>query len=339
MNLFVCIQQFFVEYLPRIKGVGDNTLSAYRSTFKRFLPFAAGYLSVKPNTLTVEDLTCELILAFLDHLEQSRHNKPITRNQRLAALKSLARMIRFMHPQYRDLAEAILNIPQKRTQKTLVGFLYPQETLDVFKVVDIKKPDGFRDYTLLHLLADSGARATEITTLELDHFDAKKKSLILLGKGNRYRQIELWPKTSELLVRYISQYRRRPKPLYQHRLFINQRGEPLTRHGIYRICRKYLARAFPPKRLLYLNPVHCFRHACAVEMLCRGFSVTDIRNRLGHDTVQSTMRYLHLDLSRRRQIQKKFINYIQSSIAQDPKIDELIDWENKQETLAWLDTL
>jgi len=74
-------------------------------------------------------------------------------------------------------------------------------------------------------------------------------------------------------------------------------------------------------------------------MLCAGFSATDIRNRLGHETVQSTMNYLHLDLSRRRYTQNRFLQYSQSSLVQDPKIDELIDWEHRQDTLAWLDTL
>ncbi len=339
MNLSRCIHQFFDQYLPRIKGVQHNTVIAYRDTFKLFLPFAAQYLEVKIQGLKVEHLSGELILAFLDHLQIQRGNRARTRNQRLAALKSLAVMIRFMHPEYRNVAEIILNIPQKRAQKTLIGFLYPQEMLTVFEAVDLKKIDGFRNYAILHLLADSGARASEITTIDFDHFDPQQGTLILLGKGNRYRQIDLWPKTTELLIRYISKYRRRPKPLYRDRLFINQRGEQLTRHGIHRICKKYLALALPQKRLIHLNPAHSFRHSCAVDMICRGFSITDIKNRLGHENIQSTMAYLHLDLSRRRQIQKSFIKYIESTLPQDHKIEELIDWEHKQETLSWLDSL
>ena len=74
-------------------------------------------------------------------------------------------------------------------------------------------------------------------------------------------------------------------------------------------------------------------------MLSSGFSVTDIRNRLGHADIQTTMAYVHLDLSRRRKIQDNFVKYTQDLLKQDPKIDELIDWENRQETLAWLDSL
>jgi integrase/recombinase XerD len=82
-----------------------------------------------------------------------------------------------------------------------------------------------------------------------------------------------------------------------------------------------------------------FRHSCAVNMLLAGHPISDIKNRLGHDSVQSTTVYLHLDLGHRQQIQKKFINYTQSLLNQDDKIDELIDWENKEEILKWLDSL
>lgn len=211
--------------------------------------------------------------------------------------------------------------------------------LQVFETIDLNKAEGFRDLSLLNLLYDSGARASEIATLELDACDAQQRTLFILGKGNRYRQLQLWPKTTELLQRYITRYRRRPKPLYRNRLFLNQRGQGLTRHGIHRTCKKYLARALPPKRLKHLNPAHSFRHSCAVQMLCSGFSVADIRNRLGHEQIQSTMAYLHLDLSRRREIQRTFIQYTQASLTQDPKIEEFIDWEHKEETLAWLDSL
>lgn len=339
MKLSTCIQQFFVHYLPRIKGSSQQTIKAYRVTFTLFVPFAAEHLSIKIQSLRVDHLTPELILSFLDHLEQQRKNIARTRNLRLATLKSLAKMIRFMCPQKRKLAETILSIPQKRTQKQLIGFLYQEEILKTFETVDLRKKQGLRDYALLHLLHDSGARASEVATLNLDYFDPQQKTLAILGKANRYRQIRLQPKTAQLIEVYIKKYRPVPKPLYRHRLFINQRGEELTRHGIYRICRKYLSMVLSPKRLKQINPAHSFRHSCAVNMLASGASLSEIKNHLGHENVESTMVYLHMDLSRKQQVQKKFIEHTQSSLAQDPKIDELIDWENKQDIMAWLDSL
>lgn len=339
MKLSTCIHQFFDKYLPHIKGVSNRTVKAYRDTFRLFLPFAAQYRSIKIESLRVDHLSPELILTFLDDLELNRKNVAKTRNHRLAALKSLAKMIRFMYPEKRELAEKILKIPQKRTQKQLIGFLYPQEIHKVFQRVDLKKKTGVRDYTLLHLLYDSGARASEIATLNLDYFNPEQKTLAILGKGNRYRLIELKPKTVQLVQLYIAKYRITPKPRYQHRIFINQRGEELTRHGIYRICKQYLFIALSQKRLKNINPVHSFRHSRAVDMLSSGASLSEIKNHLGHEDIQSTTVYLHLDLARRKQIQQQFIEYMQSVLISDPKIEELFDWESKEDIMVWLDSL
>jgi len=251
----------------------------------------------------------------------------------------MSKMIRFMHPERSALAEKILGIPQKRSQKQLIGFFYPNEVLNVFEAVNLKTYYGFRDYTILNLLYDSGARATEMASLVLDFFDPGNNTLAILGKGNQYRQIELLPKTVQLVKAYIKKYRKKPNPLYQRYLFVNQRGTSFTRHGINRICKKYLRLTLSPKRLRDINPAHSFRHACAVRMLLAGKPISEIKIRLGYENIQSTMTYLHMDLTRKRDVQKKFIEYSTKVIEHDPKIEDLINWENKQDTLAWLYTL
>ncbi len=339
MRLSTCLHQFFDQYLPQIKGSSEQSVKAYRETFSMFLPFIAQYHNVKIKSLKLDHLSANLVLSFLNYLETNRHNTARTRNHRLAVIKSLGKMVRFMYPDKRQIAENILNIPQKRALKKLIGFLYPKEIKKVFNAVDLNKKEGMRDYTILHLLFDSGARASEIATLNLDYFDHQNKTLAILGKGNRYRLINLWPKTASLIKEYILNYRIDPKPIYFNRLFVNQRKMELTRHGINRLCRKYLSKALPKKRLQGLSPVHSFRHSCAVNMLASGYPVSDIKNRLGHRSIESTMDYLQIDLSGKRDIQKKFIEYTQSKIKNDKKIEALIDWENNEETLAWLDSL
>ena len=339
MNLSTLIHQFFDQYLPRIKGSSQKTIRTYRDTYTLLLPFAANYYGVKIKSLKVGHLSNETILAFLDYLEKERGNKTTTRNQRLAAIKSMAKMIRFMHPQKSALANRILSIPQKRFQKQLIGFLYPNEVLKVYEAVSLKTCHGFRDYTILNLLYDSGARASEIASLEIDFFDPEYNTLAILGKGNHYRQIELMPKMTQLIKAYLKNYRKKPNSVYQRYLFINQRKASFTRHGVNRICKKYLRLTFRSKRLRNINPAHSLRHSCAVRMLLDGKPVSEIKIRLGHESIQSTMTYLHMDLTRKRDVQNKFIAYSARVIEQDQKIEDLIDWENKQDTLAWLDSL
>lgn len=339
MKLTTCLHQFFGNYLPHIKGVSPHTIKAYRDAFTLFIPFAANKLKIKTGSLMLDHLTPDLVLAFLVDLEHKRQNAPVTRNHRLAAIKSLAKMIRFMHPEKRDVVEKILAIPQKRYQRKLIGFLYPDEIFKIMQSVNLNSKEGFRDYCLLVLLYDSGARATEIATLNLDYFNLDQKTLAILGKGNRFRQITLMPETSILIKNYIDKYRKKPKPAYRNRLFINQRGKELTRHGIYRICKKYLTAALPPKRLKTLSPVHSFRHSCAMSMLSSGFSLSDIRIQLGHEDLQATMVYLHLDLTQRRKIQKKFIEFSRSVLLDHPEIKALFNAQNMDDIMAWLDSL
>jgi len=339
MNLHACLCRYFTEYLSGIKGVSPDTVKTYKDAFTLFLKFSSSHLSKAVSELRVEDITPALILSFLDYLEQQRKNSTRTRNARLIALKSFAKMLRLLYPEYREISEMIFNIPQKRFGKRLIGYMDYDDILYVFGSVDLRRKEGFRDYTILHLLFDSGARASETANLEMKFFDPHKKTLIIKGKGGNYRLIELQPKTIELVERYIKKYRPVPKPIFSNRLFINQRREGFTRNGIYRVCKKYLSKALCAKQLENLNPAHSFRHSCAVHLLLSGKSLTEIKNHLGHENLKSTMVYLHLNVSRKREVQKKFIKYIQSAIPEDPKIDELLNWENKKEILDWLDDL
>ena len=88
-----------------------------------------------------------------------------------------------------------------------------------------------------------------------------------------------------------------------------------------------------------LNPVHSFRHSCAISMLAAGCSVTDIKNHLGHEDVQSTTVYLQLDLPRRRKIQQRFTEYTQAALSRNAEIEALIDKEEEDDIMTWLDSL
>ena len=171
MRLTSCVVKFFDQYLPHVKGCRPNTIKSYRDTMSLFLPFAAEHYGIKTNSLTLEHISTDLILAFLNQLESGRSNTAKTRNQRLAVLKSFAKMIRFIYPEQQKLTDGILAIPQKRSQQKLIGFLYPQEISKILNAVKLERKDGFRNYTLLHLLYDTGARATEVATLQVDYFD------------------------------------------------------------------------------------------------------------------------------------------------------------------------
>ena len=339
MTLTKCLHKFFSYYLPQIKGGSPQTLEVYKKSFELFLLFAAKHRKCSVQSLQLEHLSTEIVIAFLQHLEKNRNNSVRARNLRLAAIKSLAKMIILLYPEYREYVDNLRLIPQKRAQKKLIGYLYQGEILQVLATVNLKRKEGMRDYAIIHLLFDSGARAAEIANLHLDYFDQQNKTLAILGKGNRFRQIILTPKTVDLLQLYIEKHRSTPRYGHTEFLFVNQRLEQFTRHGINRLCKKYLFMALPAKRMKMLSPAHSFRHSCAMNMLIEGAAITDIQNRLGHASVNSTMIYLKMETHHKRDVQKQFLQYTQSLLSDDPKITELTDWEDKDEILSWLDSL
>jgi integrase len=76
-----------------------------------------------------------------------------------------------------------------------------------------------------------------------------------------------------------------------------------------------------------------------MAMLYRGRSISEIKNHLGHENANSTMAYLHMEMTQMRTVQNRLIEYMQANLADDKQIDELIDWENRKEILEWLDSL
>ncbi len=94
MKLVDCVALFLTRYLTDIRGLSPNTVKSYKDTFRVFIPYAAGYLSKKTAKIDVADLSTDLIIDFLDHLESIIGNGVKTRNARLATIRSMARMIK-----------------------------------------------------------------------------------------------------------------------------------------------------------------------------------------------------------------------------------------------------
>jgi site-specific recombinase XerD len=110
MNIHACLCRYFTEYLPAIKGVSPETVKTYKDAFKLFLKFSSRHLSQAISDLRLEDITPTLIFSYLDYLEQKRKNSTRTRNARLIALKSFAKMLRLLYPEHREISEMILPI-------------------------------------------------------------------------------------------------------------------------------------------------------------------------------------------------------------------------------------
>jgi len=262
------IKRFFSHYLPVQKGLSVNTIMAYRDAIKLLVCYAADTVNIPVDELAVEDIDEKIVLGFLDDCEQKRGCCTRTRNARLAAIRSLFDYIGRQEPVLIVHCGQIRAIPLKRTEYKIVEHLEEKQMKAVLNAIDVNSRTGMRDEALLMLLYNTGARVSEIVTLELDDLRLDDSAQIRIQcKGNKERCCPLWPETATALKNYLHQ--RLVMASDTKRVFLNARGVPITRFGIRYITRKYGAQAQVKKTDVTAKPVnpHTIRHTSAMHLL------------------------------------------------------------------------
>jgi site-specific recombinase XerD len=327
-SLAAALRAFLTDYLPRQRALSSHTLYSYRDSLKLLLQFVAGKKS-DPGQLTMEHLTYERVMAFLQHLETRRNNQVSTRNVRLSAIRSFFRFVGIHYPEHLILAQRILSAPLKRTVLREIQHLELSEIQAILQGIDRSTPDGRRDHALLSFLFNTGARVSEVVGLQAtDLVLDPPPSVRLRGKGRKERSCPLWTETARVLRAYLGEQR---IPGHEPRsVFCNHRGQPLTRFGIRWILQKYVrktARDVPSLKNKRLHP-HSMRHSTAVHLLRSGVDLSTIANWLGHVSINTTNKYLTLDLETKRQALDKADRVLsgrQRRVFQPPD-NSLIKW-------------
>jgi len=297
LQLCRLLQEFFLNYLPKVRGVSANTLHAYRDALRLFLAHVAQNHGRSIDRLSVEHLQVSDVLAFLEALERSRGNSVRTRNCRLMALRCFFKHALRHDPERAEQYARILAVAAKKAPHPVCAYLEPEEMKVLLSQPDQRSRLGQRDYALLLFLYNTGARVSEALGVRLrDVSLAPPRQVRLLGKGQRERTCPLWAETTTALKRLIS-----PEMSANSPLFLNRHNQPLTRHGVLRLLRKYSARAAQattsPRRPLH---PHLLRHSCAVALLQAGVDLTVIRDYLGHASIATTNRYVSTNLRMKR---------------------------------------
>src|SRR5262245_60537414 len=194
------IQSFFTQHLRQHRRVSPQTVASYRDTLKLLLQFVKEQHGKEPSALCVADLDAPVILSFLDHLEEHRNNSARSRNVRLAAIRTFFRWIALRDPTNVGLATRVMAIPQKRTDKKLVQALSRTEMEAILAAPDLSSWRGRRDHAILLTMYNSGARVSEIISIQRGQVNFGATTFLQLhGKGRKERAVPLWTKTSRAL--------------------------------------------------------------------------------------------------------------------------------------------
>lgn len=327
------LRAFFSEHMPLTRGLSPNTIQSYRDTLMLFLRFLQARHECSVIELDFDHLTPEILIGFLDHLESERGNCVSTRNSRLAAVHSFARFAATRHPEHLELCQRLLAVPVKRCSRSAVEYLEANELRAILDCIDRCTAEGRRDYALLLAMFNTGARVQEILDVRPTDLQLERPFHVRLrGKGRKERLCPIWPSTAEQLRALL-----RDIPLEgdsTKQLFRNRRGEPLTRFGVRYLLQKYVRLAHPTAPSLTnkkVNP-HTLRHTAAVHLLQAGVDLVSISHLLGHVSVETTNRYLAIDLETKRAALEQA----------GPLIEEaptLRHWRTDEALLVWLESL
>jgi site-specific recombinase XerD len=210
----------------------------------------------------------------------------------------LARFIGLHSPEHLEWSGQIRTIASKKVASPLIGYLEKDELDALLNAPDQRTAQGRRDYAVLLFLYDTGARADEVAQVQIGDLDLgatssrDASSILLRGKGNKPRHCPLWASTVDEL-----------RPLIGHRtasqhVFLNRRGQPLTRFGIHALVERYAARVatkLPSVAKKRVSP-HMIRHTTATHLLRAGVDINTIRAWLGHVCLTTTNVYANVDL-------------------------------------------
>lgn len=328
----IALQGFFCNYLPQLKGMSLHTVHSYRDSLKLLLLFLSRN-NDSVESLCFDDMTVDRIEAFLNYLETQRHNSTGTRNIRLSAVHSFFRYVATTFPEHLYLSQQILSIPFKRMHTRTIEYLEFEELEAVLDKVDRSKPDGRRDYALLILMFNTGARVQEVVDLKASDLHLSPPfSVHIFGKGRKERICPIWAKTARVLHEYVED--RGIDPRMPVAIFTNHLYTPLTRFGVRYILAKYVRKAAetnPSLKVKRLHP-HSLRHSTAVHLLKSGVDLASIANWLGHVSTNTTNKYATIDLDMKREAIAKATPPHAKSVSH-------LSWRKNPDILAWLESL
>lgn len=278
----------FINYLSVEKGFSENTMAAYRNDLSQLAAFIEEEAAKQGLTASWVSFTRQVMLSYQLTLKE-RNYAATTLARKVAAAKSF---FKFM------VAEGHLkDNPTDNVASPNVGRILPKPIshAKVMKLLEqptkLSTPEAKRDSAMLSLLYASGMRVSELISLNLSDVDADGGYVRCFGKGNKERIIPIAPQAGKGLTDYIKEARLRlARRDDEKALFLNRRGERLTRQGFWQILKGYAKKAELGNEV---TP-HTLRHSFATNMLSGGADLRSVQELLGHANISTTQVYTHL---------------------------------------------
>lgn len=298
----VLLQNFFLQRMIQQRKFSAETINSYRDTFRIYLLFLSERFGINAISVELKHLDLEYIQEFCMYLEINRKNKAVTINNRLAAIRSFLQYVAEMAPEYSGIVKRAFMIPFQKHEIATMDFITKDEFNSMIETCNSNTSLGARDKLMLLVLYNSGVRVSELLGLKIsDIKDADIPNgtcIVIQGKGRKQRVVPLWKSTSVYVRKYININ----ELTFDNKLFTNKNGEELTRSGVRFRIEKIVEDASKLSPSLFEKKItsHSFRHSVAMNLLTAGVDISTIAIWLGHNSIETTHKYMVADIDIKR---------------------------------------
>jgi len=287
----------FLTFLAVEKGGSANTIAAYRNDLQQL----ADFIRSRPGTDGWGSLDRAMIQDFILDLKQRGYTETSVA-RKVAALRSF---FSFLSAEGTVSVNPAEGLTSPRVGKSLPKAISPNEVDELLEQPARRStPEARRDRAMLELLYATGMRVTELVSLDIGNLnlDPRAPYVRCYGKGAKERTIPIHDQAVEVLTGYLEEGRtllvRNPR---EQALFVNRRGERLTRQGFWLILKGYARAANLSEGI---TP-HTLRHSFATHMLRGGMPLRNVQEMLGHANISTTQVYTHLTSDHVREVYER----------------------------------
>ena len=287
----------FTEYLTSV-GMSERTIETYSSYAERFVSFLKTYY---PRISSFDKITKEIILDYQNYLSnyKASNGKRLANKTQRLILRALRKLFSFLIKRDLILKDPTTVITMPKEGQTLTrNILSEKEVSDLLESIKMNGPVGFRNKAIAELFYACGIRTSELCNLKAHDVDLNEQTVtIVKGKGGRSRQLPIGQYASFYIELYLEKGRKymlKGKRKDEGFLFLSQRGNPFNKSTINRTVMKSICRNLNLKKHI---SCYCFRHSVATQLLQNKVDITYIAKLLGHASLNTTQKYLKIDIT------------------------------------------
>ena len=284
----------FNDFLVLEQGASPRTDEAYGRDLARFATYAVSRGAVGPA-----DVSARLLREYVYHLKDLGL-APASIRRNVSALRTY---FKFLLGEGRITHDPSERLESPKRWRTLPEVLSVAEVDKLLASPTLDDPLVFRDRALLELAYGAGLRVSEWISIGVRDVMFDEGLVRVFGKGSKERLVPIGRRAIGALASYVRELR----PRLEHgegrgALFLNARGQPLTRMGAWKILQKYVARAGIEK---HVSP-HTLRHSFATHLLEGGADLRAVQEMLGHADISTTQIYTHVDREYLRTVHRQY---------------------------------